>query len=53
MDTLEEYMQKATAPGPDRQLPGAVLMVANKNGACLLATEESTARTMRCRRVGY
>jgi hypothetical protein len=33
MDTFEEYMQRVTASGPDQKLPGAVLIVANKDGA--------------------
>ncbi|KAF3407121.1 Acyltransferase LovD [Talaromyces pinophilus] len=32
MDTFEDYMQQATAYGPNRKLPGAVLIVANKDG---------------------
>ncbi|GAM42469.1 D-aminoacylase [Talaromyces pinophilus] len=32
MDTFEEYIQRATASGPDRKLPGAVLIVTNKDG---------------------
>lgn len=39
MSTLEEYMQRATAPGSDRKIPGAVLIVANKDGAWELAAE--------------
>jgi hypothetical protein len=37
MDTFEEYIQRATASGPDRKLPGAVLIVTNKDGACVLS----------------
>lgn len=44
MSTLEEYMQRATAPGSDRKIPGAVLIVANKDGAWELAAEYSTDR---------
>ncbi|KAE8553928.1 hypothetical protein EYB25_002466 [Talaromyces marneffei] len=32
MDTFETHMQQATAPGPDRILPGVVLTVVNKDG---------------------
>ncbi|OKL63686.1 hypothetical protein UA08_01032 [Talaromyces atroroseus] len=32
MATLEEYLSQATAPGPDRQLTGCVVMAANKDG---------------------
>lgn len=39
MDTIEEYMQRATASGSDQKIPGAVLIVANKDGACGLAPE--------------
>jgi hypothetical protein len=32
MTTFEEFIEKATAPGPDRLLPGAVVIAANKDG---------------------
>lgn len=48
MDIFEEYMQRATASGPDRKLPGAVLVVTNKDGACVLAAKESTDKLGLC-----
>ncbi|KAI1614304.1 putative D-aminoacylase [Exophiala viscosa] len=32
MNPVELFLEKATAPGPERQLPGAVLLAANKDG---------------------
>jgi len=34
MTAFEEYFEKATAPGPNRQLPGCVVIAANKGGKC-------------------
>lgn len=32
MTTFEEFVEKATAPGPERLLPNAVVIAANKDG---------------------
>jgi hypothetical protein len=32
MTTFEEFLEKATTPGPDRLLPGAIVIAANKDG---------------------
>ncbi len=37
MNLLEDYLRKATEPGPGRRLPGAVLVVANKDGECRIS----------------
>lgn len=34
MTTFEEFLDKATSPGSDRLLPGAVVIAANKDGRC-------------------
>ena len=32
MSLFEDYLDKITAPGPGRRLPGCVLIAANKDG---------------------
>ena len=39
MATLEEYFEQATAPGPNRQIPGCVMIAANKDGKCGVVSE--------------
>lgn len=42
MATLEEYFEQATAPGPNRQLPGCVMIAANKDGKCGVVGESKS-----------
>jgi hypothetical protein len=32
MAPFEDFLQRATAPGPDRQLPGCAVIAANADG---------------------
>jgi hypothetical protein len=32
MTSFEDFLEGATAPGPDRLLPGCVVIAANKDG---------------------